>query len=70
LVAGEEQRTVIDDAIGLQSLKAAVDVVDELVVVDDCRAENGVDLGVVLEDRLVVAPEPANPCARPDLLAA
>jgi c-di-AMP phosphodiesterase-like protein len=56
LVARQEQRPIIDDAIGLHSLQAAVDIAEKGVVVDHHRAKDGFDLRLVLEDRCVIAP--------------
>jgi hypothetical protein len=44
LVARDEQGSIIDDALGLQPLEAAVDVADQGVVAQRDRAESGVDL--------------------------
>ena len=62
----DEQGPIIDDVISLQPLKAAVEVATEGVVAEGDRAKRSVDLGVVLEDRFVVAPKMTNPCGRPD----
>ena len=48
---------MIDDALGLQPLEAAVDVADQGVVAQRDRAESGVDLRLICEDRIVIAPK-------------
>jgi hypothetical protein len=65
---GRPRRTgpIIDDVISPEPLKAAVEVANEGVVAEGDRAKRSVDLGVVLEDRFVVAPKMTNPCGRPD----
>jgi hypothetical protein len=57
LVARDEQRPIIDDALGLQPHTAAVDVANKGVVAQRDRAESGIDLRLVGKARLVVTPK-------------